>query len=158
MTSGPFFFPRSRNWVQKSYCDGCDGPLKSRPSAFPMALRLSVAPIRRRSEVLKKASLYAIVIGFLCASAYAQSWPIPSYTTPDTPVNCTECQSGALNLPTPGWHDPVVRYVGRFVSSEYVADFQQVCRTARAKGVVFSPDGSRIAVRLGQGVATYDTG
>jgi hypothetical protein len=108
--------------------------------------------------VLKKASLYAIVIGFLCASAYAQFWPTPSYTTPDTPVNCSECQSGALNLPTPGWHDPVVRYVGRFVSSEYVADFQQVYRTARAKGVVFSPDGSRIAVRLGQGVATYDTG
>jgi len=108
--------------------------------------------------VLKKASLYAIVLGFLCASAYAQFWPIPSYTTPDTPVNCSECQAASLNMPTPGWHDPVVRYVGRFVSSEYVADFQQGYRTARAKGVTFSPDGSRIAVKLGQGIATYDTG
>ncbi|HEV8436208.1 MAG TPA: PKD domain-containing protein [Thermoanaerobaculia bacterium] len=60
-------------------------------------------------------------------------------------------------MPTPGWHDPVTAYVGRFVSSEYVADFQQVYRTARAGGIVFSPDGSRLAVRLGQGVATYST-
>jgi len=107
--------------------------------------------------VLKKASLYAVVLAFLSASAYAQFWPLPSYTTPDTPVPCSQCQDTALNMPTPGWHDPVIAYVGRFVSSEYVADFQQTYRTARAGGIVFSPDGSRLAVRLGQGVATYDT-
>jgi PKD repeat protein len=107
--------------------------------------------------VLKKACLYALVLGFLCASAYAQLWPLPSYTTPDTPVPCSLCQGSALNMPTPGWHDPVVAYVGRFVSSEYVGDFQQGYRTARANGIVFSPDGTRLAVKLGQGVAMYST-
>jgi hypothetical protein len=107
--------------------------------------------------VLKKASFYAIVLGFLCASAYAQFWPIPNYTTPDTPVLCLLCEGSALNLPTPGWHDPVVRYVGRFVSSEYVGDFQQGYRTARAGGIVFNPDASRVGVKLGNGAATFST-
>ncbi len=107
--------------------------------------------------MLKKASLYAVALAFLCASAYAQLWPLPSYTTPDTPEPCALCQGSAVNMPTPGWHDPVIAYVGRFVSSEYVPDFQQVYRTARAGGIVFNPDGSRFAVKLGQGVATYST-
>jgi PKD repeat protein len=107
--------------------------------------------------VLKKASFCAIVFGFLCASAFAQLWPLPSYTTPDTTVPCSQCADPATNLPTPGWHDPVVRYVGRFVSSESTADFQQYYRTARAGGIRFSPDHKRLAVKLGNGVATYDT-
>ena len=107
--------------------------------------------------MLKKATLYAAVLAFLGVSAYAQLWPLPSYTTPDTQVPCSLCQDSALNMPTPGWHDPVIAYVGRFVSSEYVPDFQQVYRTARAGGIVFNPDGTRLAVRLGQGVATYST-
>jgi hypothetical protein len=104
-----------------------------------------------------KKILYLAAVLILCGAAQAQFWPLPNYTTPDTPVSCDQCQQEAQGMPTPGWHGPVIRYVGRFVSSEYVGDFQQVYRTARAGGVVFSPDGSRMAVKLGQGIATYDT-
>ena len=107
--------------------------------------------------MLKKAAFCAIVLGFLCASAYAQFWPLPNYTTPNSPTVCTNCLESAQGMPTPGWSDPVVRYVGRFVSSEYVADFQQYYRTVRAGGVHMTPDGSRIGIKLGNGVATYDT-
>jgi PKD repeat protein len=111
--------------------------------------------------VLKKASLCAIALALSCASLYAQLWPIPSYTTPDTPQACAQCPAPNTGLPTPGWHDPVQKFVGRYVSSEFVSDWQygacgQGVRTLRAGGIRVSPDKSRIVVKLGNAIASYD--
>lgn len=98
----------------------------------------------------------AIVIAAISVSAYAQLWPIPDYTKPGVGKPCAQCPVPNADLPTPGWSDPVQRYVGRFMSSEYVADWQQPFRTVRADGIRFDPSGTRIYEKFGQAIAVYD--
>lgn len=108
-------------------------------------------------EVAKlKISFCMLVVAAFCASAFAQWWPIPDYTKPGVEKPCSQCVYPNKGLLTPGWADPVQRYVGRFLSSEYVSDWQQPFRTVRADGMKLSPDGKRLYLKFGSAIAVYD--
>lgn len=102
---------------------------------------------------MRNAALLAL--GLFAAPLFAQNWTRPA-KTPNTEVKCTTCPDKAKDKMTVGYPDALGTYLGRYLDSDDVNDFQQNFRTARARNVFPAPSRNRIYFIIGSGVFAYD--
>ena len=76
-----------------------------------------------------------LVLGLFAVPLFAQNWTRPA-KTPNTEVKCTTCPDKAKNKLTAGYPGVLGAFVGRYLDSDDVNDFQQNFRTARARHVI----------------------
>ena len=72
-------------------------------------------------------------------------------------VKCTGCGGANEGKPTYPYSDPLVNFVGRYVDSTDINNYQNIgIRTIRANKVRVSPDGQRLYLGLGEAVGGYN--
>src|SRR6185436_6697124 len=106
-------------------------------------------------EVSTMRRVALLALGLFAAPLFAQNWVKPA-KTPNTEVKCTTCPDKAKNKMTVGYPDALGTFVGRYLDSDGVQDFQQNFRTARARNVFPAPSRGRIYFILGSGIFAYD--
>ncbi len=109
---------------------------------------------RKVNSFRSKLFLCCLLVIAGAAAASAQDWPMPA-ATPNTNVPCAGCLGTRDGKLTPGY-PTVLNFLGRYVDSEAVTDYQGQFRTVRARGGTFSPERNRLYMLLGSGLAAYN--
>jgi PKD repeat protein len=87
---------------------------------------------------------------------FAQKYPMPGKKNQPV-VKCTGCGGANEGKPTYPYNDPLVAFVGRYVDSTDINNYQNIgIRTIRANKVRVSPDGQRLYLGLGEAVGGYN--
>jgi PKD repeat protein len=106
-------------------------------------------------EVATMRRVALLALGLFAAPIFAQTWTRPA-KTPNTDVTCTTCPGKAQGKQTVGYPAALGAYVGRYLDSDNVNDFQQNFRTARARHVIPALSRGRIYFIIGSAVFAYD--
>ena len=102
-----------------------------------------------------KAVLLVLAVAAVASTSYGQYFTKPS-KTPKTVVTCTTCTDSNKNKPSVGYTGAITSYLGRYLDSTYVTDYQGPVRTLRAWNIKYDARHNRVYMRIGSTMAAYD--